>query len=164
MRDRELLAVDRDHAVDHLAFALADTLHVHRRALDSHAVRRGPTDQVRDLGASDHVLAWQAGDVWTRASNQGALDHDDGPALLRQVPCEILARLTAAEDGVLDVYGLIHGGPHRLAEKSPLRCDSRLIGSALSRTRAERRRFGRTITRTSIPAILSPALAVESES
>ena len=49
-----------------------------------------------------------------------ALDHDDGPALLRQVPCEILARLTAAEDDVLDVYGLSHGGPHRLAGKSPL--------------------------------------------
>ena len=32
-----------------------------------------------------------------------ALDHDDGPALLRQVPCDVLARLTAAEDDVLDV-------------------------------------------------------------
>jgi len=96
--------------IDHLAFALAYTLHVHRRALDSHPVRRGPTDQVRDLGTSDHVLAWQAGDVRTRASNQGALDHDDGPTLLRQVPREILARLTPAENGILDVYGLIHGG------------------------------------------------------
>ena len=49
-----------------------------------------------------------------------ALDHDDGPALLGQVPCDVLARLAAAEDDVLDVYGLSHGGPHRLAGKSRL--------------------------------------------
>jgi hypothetical protein len=73
-----------------------------------------------DLGASDHVLAWQAGDVWTRASNQGALDHDDGPALSRQIPCEVLAGLTPTEDGILDVDGLSHGGPHRLGDRSPL--------------------------------------------
>ena len=113
MRDRELLAVDRDHAVDHLAFTLTDTPHVHRRSLDSHAVRRGAADQIGDLGTSDHVLAWQAGDVRTRPSHQRALDHHDGAALLRQVPRDVLAGLAAAEDDVLDVYGLIHGGAHR---------------------------------------------------
>ena len=114
MRDRELPAVDRDHAVDHLALALAYSLHVHRRRVDTHAVRRGAPDQIGDLGAADHVLARQAGDVRTRSANQGALDHHDGPALLRQVPGDILARLTPAEDDVLDVYGLSHGGPQRL--------------------------------------------------
>ena len=87
--------------------------------VDSHAVRRGATDEVRDLGASDHVLARQARDVWTRASDQGALDHDDGPALLRQLPRDVLARLAAAEDDVLDLYGLSHGEAHRFAVRSP---------------------------------------------
>ena len=32
-----------------------------------------------------------------------ALDHDDGAALLRQLPCDVLARLTSAQDEVLDV-------------------------------------------------------------
>ena len=35
IRDRELLAVDRNHAVDHFAFALADANHVHCRTLDA---------------------------------------------------------------------------------------------------------------------------------
>ena len=119
MRDRELLAVDRNHAVDHLAFALADANHVHCRTVDAHAIRGGPTDEVRDLGTSDHVLAGQTGDVWTRASNQGALDHDDGAALLCEVPRDVLAGLPAAEDDVLDLYGLSHGEAHRFTVRSP---------------------------------------------
>ena len=118
MRHRKLLPVDGDQAVDHVPFALADPPHVHRRTIDSHAIGRGSTDQVRDLGTSDHVLAWQAGDVWTRPSNQGPLDHDDGSALLGQFPCQVLAGLAAAEDDVLDLYGLMHGGAHRRAVTS----------------------------------------------
>ena len=60
---------------------------------------RGPTSGI----------AWQAGDVRTGASNQGALDHDDRPALLREVPCEVLARLAPTEDGILNVDGVNHG-------------------------------------------------------
>ena len=111
MRDREFLVVDRDHAVDHLAFALTDTLHVHRRSLDCHAIRRGAADQIGDLRTSDHVLARQARDVRTRSSHQRPLDHHDGAALLGQVPRDVLAGLAAAKDDVLDMHTLSHQYP-----------------------------------------------------
>ena len=120
VRHRKLLPMDRDQAIDHLALAITYTLHVHGGVFDSHAVRRPPADQIRDLGAADYVLAWQTRNVWTRTANQRALDHDDRPTLLRQVPCEILARLTPADYHVFDVYGFSHGRPHRLSGKNPV--------------------------------------------
>ena len=65
MRHRKFLPVDGDQTVDHLAFALPDAVHVHRAAVDAHAIRRGLTDKVGNLGASNHVLARQTGDVGT---------------------------------------------------------------------------------------------------
>ena len=100
--------------MDDVPFALADLVHVHRRTIDSHAIGRRSTHQVRHLGTSDHVLAWQAGDVWTRASNQGPFDHNDGPALLGQFPGQVLAGLAAAEDDILDIYDLSHREAFRL--------------------------------------------------
>ena len=118
MRDRELLAVDRDHAVDHLAFALADTPHVHRRC----ASIVTPYDAARLIRSA--TLALRITFLLGRQAMFGhdppikrPLDHDDGPALLRQVPGDVLARLTSAEDDVLDVYGLSHGGPRRLVKR-----------------------------------------------
>ena len=127
MRHRILLPVDRNHAVNHFAFPLANPGHIHGRGLGTHSVRRGATDQVRHLGTSDHVLAWQAGDVWTRTSNQRALDHDDGPTQTRQFPCEILTGLTSAQDGILDVYGSVMLGLTDFGEEFSS-CGSRLIG------------------------------------
>jgi hypothetical protein len=65
-------------------------------------------DEIRDLAAVDHILARQARDVGARPTDQSALN-DDGPASLpSEFPGNVLARLTATEDDVLDPFTVSH--------------------------------------------------------
>ncbi len=62
---RKARLVDRDHAVDHLALAPSYAGHVHGPGAEAQSECRGMANEVHDLGAVDHVLAGQAGDVGT---------------------------------------------------------------------------------------------------
>src|SRR6266478_6002676 len=57
--------VDRDHAVDHVAPALAHAGHVQGPRTKAQSERRPMADELHDLRAVDHVLTGQAGNVGT---------------------------------------------------------------------------------------------------
>jgi hypothetical protein len=79
------------------------------RGAASQAVLGGVAKEVRDLGAADHVLAWHAGDIGTRATYQGALDHGRSSAGPGQLPSDVFSGFAAAQDE--DLVAL-DGGHH----------------------------------------------------
>jgi hypothetical protein len=68
-----------DLRFDHVALAPANRRHVNLDRAGHRAELRGVARQMRDLGASNLVLAWHACDVWTGAADPPAL-HDGGPS------------------------------------------------------------------------------------
>jgi hypothetical protein len=68
------------------------------------------TEELRDLGAVNHVLAGQAGDVGAGAADQPALDHGGAPTGPRQIPRDELARRATAQNQVLDLLDGAHCG------------------------------------------------------
>jgi hypothetical protein len=113
-RRGKALAMDLDHAFDHLALAPANVLHPGGGRHGAGAVIGGVPDQLRHPGTLDDILARQAGDVGTGAADQPTLDHHHRATLLRQLPGDVLARLPAAEDDVFDLIGAVHDGPLRV--------------------------------------------------
>ena len=104
----EALAMDIDQAVDHLAFATAHRRHVRRHGPGPLPVFRRVPDQVGDLAAVDHVLAWQARDIGARPADQSALDDNGSAALPSKFPSHVLAGLAATENDVLDLFTVSH--------------------------------------------------------
>ena len=102
-RSREPISMGLNQAVDHRAFSTSDALHVRRDGSRPDAVVGGFSDEVGHFRATDDVLARQASDVRTGAADERALDDDRRTTLLGQLPRDVLARLPAAEDDVLDL-------------------------------------------------------------
>jgi hypothetical protein len=106
--------MDINQAVDHLAFAPAHRRHVRRHGPGPLPVFRPAPDEVGDLAAVDHVLAWQARDIGARPTDQSALD-DNGPAAPpSKFPSNVLAGLAATEDDVLDLFIVSHDSLQKL--------------------------------------------------
>jgi hypothetical protein len=108
--------MDFDQAVDHLALARAHIRHVRRHGPGPLPVARRAPDELRDFGAVDHILARQARDVRARPTDQSALDDNGSLALSSKFPGNVLARLTATEDNVLDLF------THDVLQKQSDRC------------------------------------------
>src|SRR5262249_34441285 len=104
----ETFAMDIDQPVDHVAFARPHTRHVGRDGSGPLPVFRRMPKEVGDLGAADHVLAWQAGDVRALTTDQRAFHDDDATALSRKLPGDVFAGLAAAEDEILDFFAVRH--------------------------------------------------------
>jgi hypothetical protein len=67
-----------------------------------------PAAQRRNPCTVDDVLARQAGDVWTRATDQAALNESNAAPGLGECPGEVFSRLTAAKDENVVTLGLGH--------------------------------------------------------
>ncbi len=91
-------------AIDHLPFALGDTSHIYSQLASNHPQPALGIDERNRLGAIDHILAWQAGNVGTRPANHRAFDDDRFLALFRQVPGQYLPRFATANDDVLIMF------------------------------------------------------------
>jgi hypothetical protein len=57
--------VDRDHAIDHFAFALSHAGHVHGPGAKAQSECRSMANELHNLRAVYHVFAGQAGNVGT---------------------------------------------------------------------------------------------------
>src|SRR5271154_4425809 len=68
---------------------------------------------MRDLGAPNHVLTGQAGDIGTGAPDPLALDHGGPSSRSRHVPSQQLTAGSAAENQNVILFGLRHGLPPR---------------------------------------------------
>ncbi len=123
---REPLSMDLDQIIYHLAFAPAYPRHVCHRGPGPLPVLRRLAEKVRDLRAVDHVLARQTRNVWSRSADERALDDDSSAALPREGPGDILARLAAPEDDVLDFFAVSHDflTPAHLGRKGAPDADS----------------------------------------
>jgi hypothetical protein len=122
--------MDFDQVVDHLALARTHICHVRCHGPSPLPVACRTPDEFRDFGAVNHILARQARDVRARPTNQGALDDNGSLALPSKFPGNVLARLTATEDNVLDLF------THDVLQKQSDRCRIfrwLLIAGALSR-------------------------------
>src|SRR5262249_15879674 len=103
-----IVQVRVDLALNHIALAFDDGRHVGGDWTGHHAEARALTRQVCDPGAPDLVLPRQAGDVWTRAGDPGALDDGGPPSRLRHVPSQQLAALAATEDQDVELFRSRH--------------------------------------------------------
>src|SRR5262249_48318552 len=105
---REPFGGDPDRAAALLALARAPPRHVRRHGPAPLPVLRRVPQEIRDLGAVDHVLARQARNVGARPADQSALN-DDGPAALpSELPGHVLSWLRSAENEVLDLVTVRH--------------------------------------------------------
>jgi hypothetical protein len=61
-----------------------------------------------NLRAVNHVLAGQAGNVGTGTTDQSLLDHHDALPPSRQLPSDVLAGLSTAQDDLLEALKAAH--------------------------------------------------------
>src|SRR6516164_1610474 len=98
-------------ALDHLALAIQDALHLRRHWSSLNAVFRAmPREPIR-FGAANHVLAGQARNVRTRSANVFALHNSRSVARLCRVPCQVLSRLSASDNKDLVAFYARHRSP-----------------------------------------------------
>src|SRR6202043_1261276 len=92
----------------HLALALPHAGHVQGPGAKAQSECRGVANEIHALGAVDHVLPGQAGDVGTGTADQFALDHGDALPPSRQLPGDILAGLPTPQDDILEALRAVH--------------------------------------------------------
>src|ERR1700730_931301 len=108
--------MQRNLAVDHLPFALANPRHVGRDGTGDHRAELcGVLRQVGDPGTPNLIFAGQAGNVGTGAPDPPALHDGSPPPRSRHVPSEQLATLSTAEDQDFKPFWLRHELPPRPA-------------------------------------------------
>src|SRR5262249_55955245 len=101
--------VHGDEPIDHVTFTLPHALHVDGSRAHHYAELRRVMNQVCDLGTPDLVLAGQTIDVWAGATDPSPF-YDGGPVPgLGQVPGQVFATLTTAQDEGFIVFWLTHG-------------------------------------------------------
>ena len=100
--------MERDQAVDHFPLAVADGGHVDFPVARDNPELGAPAEIAGDLGAMDHVLAWQARDVGAGSPNIPTLDHRHALPLRGQRPGKELARCSAAENDQVVFFGVGH--------------------------------------------------------
>src|SRR3954454_7933146 len=98
----------RDQAVDHVALTLPHLLHIDGDGTGRDPELAGVTKEVCGIRTPDLILAGQAVDVRTGATNPPALD--DGHPLpgLCQVPRQILPPFAAAQDNHVIAFRFGH--------------------------------------------------------
>ena len=107
--------------LDHVALASTNLRHVDFDRASDRAELRGVARQMRDLGATNFILAGQTRDVWTGAADPPALD-DCGPASrARHVPSGQFAPASAAKDKNIVLFGLRHEHPPYMKGSWPFR-------------------------------------------
>ena len=84
-----VLQVRVDEPLHHVALTLANLRHVDLDRAGHHAELGAGAREMRDLGAVNFVLAWQACDVGARAADPFALD--DRSALPRSPMCQAVS-------------------------------------------------------------------------
>src|SRR5438309_8335517 len=100
--------VNRNKAIDHLAFALPDTGHVDGPRAKPEPECRCMAYKVHHLRTLNDILAWQARNVGTRTPDQSPLDHRHALPRSRQVPSDVLAGLAATHDDILEMLEAGH--------------------------------------------------------
>jgi hypothetical protein len=103
------LSCESDHAIDHVALALAHRLHARGEGARKGAIQLAVAQEVRHLGAPDLVLARQTVDVRAGAADPAALDYRDPVSGARHVPRQESAAIAAAQYQIFIL--LSHGLP-----------------------------------------------------
>ena len=104
----EGLDMKDDLALDHVALALTNLLHVDGDGADLRAKLRGVTRDMRDPRAPDLVFTRHAGDVGTGAADPFSLDAGSPAARSRQFPGEQFAALSTPKNEIVVSFGLRH--------------------------------------------------------
>ena len=98
-------------ALDHLALAIQDALHVRRHWSSLNAIFRAMTSEPIRFCAANHVLAGQAGNVGTRSANVFPLHNSRAVARLCHIPRQVLSRLSASDNKKLVPFYARHRSP-----------------------------------------------------
>src|SRR5262249_33850859 len=115
----EVVEVQLDQPIDHLAFATGDAGHIDAHRPGHHSQARGWVDERDSLGAVDDILAVQTGYVRAGAANHGSSENDGFLALFRQGPGEDFARDPAADHQILNMFNA-HDDASRVTGREPL--------------------------------------------
>jgi hypothetical protein len=104
----EAIEMKPNFALDHLSLAVENPFHVRGYWTRSDAVFDAVPRKPIRFCAADHVLAGQARNVRARSANVFPLHNSRAVASLGQVPCQVLARLAAADNKDLVMLYLRH--------------------------------------------------------
>ena len=100
--------VEGNLAIDHGTLAPAHLCHVRPDGAVHGSELGGVACQVGDPGAPDFVLAGKAGHMGARAAHPSPFHHGRPLSSLRQMPGQVLAALSTAEDHRLEIFYLGH--------------------------------------------------------
>src|ERR1700676_1300200 len=92
----EVIQVQGDQIIDHLAFSIANARHMDLRIVLGDPELPASPEIRSHLGAVNDILAWETGDVRARASDVFSFDNNRALSLLSQCPGEVFACFAAA--------------------------------------------------------------------